>query len=93
MSTVKTKIGRRSFIKSSALAGGGMMLSFSWLDSCKMSPEEVNELPKEWFKINGYLKIADNGQVTILSPNPEGGQNVKTSMRLVPIYLVPLKYI
>ena len=83
MSTVKTKIGRRSFIKSSALAGGGMMLGFSWLDSCKMSPEEVNELPKEWFKINGYLKIADNGQVTILSPNPEGGQNVKTSMPMI----------
>ena len=83
MSTVKTKIGRRSFIKSSALAGGGMMLGFSWLASCKMSPEEVNELPKEWFKINGYLKIADNGQVTILSPNPEGGQNVKTSMPMI----------
>tara|TARA_R110000764_G_scaffold187352_1_gene272740 strand:+ start:5945 stop:8197 length:2253 start_codon:yes stop_codon:yes gene_type:complete len=83
MSTVKTKIGRRSFIKSSALAGGGMMLGFSWLASCKMSPEEVNELPKEWFKINGYLKIADNGQVTILSPNPEGGQNIKTSMPMI----------
>ena len=83
MSTAKTKIGRRSFIKSSALAGGGMMLGFSWLASCKMSPEEVNELPKEWFKINGYLKIADNGQVTILSPNPEGGQNVKTSMPMI----------
>ncbi len=83
MSTVKTKIGRRSFIKSSALAGGGMMLGFSWLASCKMSPEEVNELPKEWFKINSYLKIADNGQVTILSPNPEGGQNIKTSMPMI----------
>lgn len=83
MSTVKTKMGRRSFIKSSGLASGGMMLGFSWLDSCKMSPEEVNELPKEWFKINGYLKIADNGQVTILSPNPEGGQNVKTSMPMI----------
>ncbi|KAA2215852.1 xanthine dehydrogenase family protein molybdopterin-binding subunit [Maribacter flavus] len=83
MTTVKTKIGRRSFIKSSALAGGGMVLGFSWLASCKMSAEEVNQLPKEWFKINGYLRIADNGQVTILSPNPEGGQNVKTSMPMI----------
>ena len=59
------------------------MLGFSWLASCKMSPEEVKNLPNEWFKINGYLKIADNGQVTILSPNPEGGQNVKTSMPMI----------
>jgi len=83
MPIVKTKIGRRSFLKNTALAGGGMMLGFSWLASCKMSPEEVSELPKEWFKINGYLKIADNGQVTIMSPNPEGGQNVKTSMPMI----------
>tara|TARA_R110000737_G_scaffold132994_2_gene164628 strand:+ start:21 stop:2273 length:2253 start_codon:yes stop_codon:yes gene_type:complete len=83
MSVVKTKIGRRSFLRNTTLAGGGMMLGFSWLASCKMSPDEVNSLPKEWFKINGFLKIADNGQVTIMSPNPEGGQNVKTSMPMI----------
>ncbi len=83
MPIVKTKIGRRSFIRNTALAGGGMMLGFSWLASCKMSAGEIDELPKEWFKINGYLKIAYNGQVTILSPNPEGGQNVKTSMPMI----------
>lgn len=65
------------------MAGGGLVLGFSWLASCKMTPEEVATLPKEWFKINGYLKIADNGQVTILSPNPEGGQNIKTSMPMI----------
>jgi isoquinoline 1-oxidoreductase beta subunit len=83
MTLQKTKIGRRAFIKNTSLASSGMMLGFSWLASCKMSPDEVSELPKEWFKINGYLKIADNGQVTILSPNPEGGQNVKTSMPMI----------
>lgn len=83
MSIVKTKIGRRSFLKNTAMAGGGMVLGFSWLASCKMTPDEVNNLPKEWFKINGYLKIADNGQITIMSPNPEGGQNVKTSMPMI----------
>lgn len=83
MTLVKTAIGRRSFIKSSALAGGGLILGFNWLASCKMRPEEVTNLPKEWFEINGYLKIADNGQVTIMSPNPEGGQNVKTAMPMI----------
>ncbi len=41
------------------------------------------EMPEEWFEINGYLKIGDNGMVTIMSPNPEGGQNVKTSMPMI----------
>ncbi|MDC6390736.1 molybdopterin-dependent oxidoreductase [Maribacter sp. PR1] len=83
MTLVKTKIGRRSFIRTSALAGGGMMVGFSWLASCKMTPEEVNSLPKEWFDINGFLKIGDNGMVTIMSPNPEIGQNVKTAMPMI----------
>ncbi|MCX2681685.1 molybdopterin-dependent oxidoreductase [Galbibacter sp. EGI 63066] len=83
MSLVKTSYGRRSFLKSTAMAGGGLMLGFSWLASCKPSPEQVLDMPKEWFEINGYLKIGDNGLVTIMSPNPEIGQNVKTSMPML----------
>ncbi|MFM1879174.1 MAG: hypothetical protein RLZZ241_2040 [Bacteroidota bacterium] len=74
---------RRAFLKSSALAGGGLMLSFNWLASCELTPGEKETLPKEWFSLNGFLKIADNGQVTIMAPNPEGGQNVKTSMPMI----------
>jgi len=81
MTLVKTKVNRRSFIKVSSLSTGGMLLGFSWLASCK--PEKVANLPKEWFDINGFLKIADNGLVTIMSPNPEIGQNVKTSMPMI----------
>ena len=40
-------------------------------------------LPKEWFELNGYIKIGENGLVTIMSPNPEIGQNVKTSMPMI----------
>ena len=83
MKTIKTSIGRRSFIKRSTLAGGGIMLSFNWLTSCDMSPKQVKALPKEWFKINGFLKIGENGLVTIMSPNPEIGKNVKTSMPMI----------
>ncbi len=56
-------------------------MGFSWLASCK--PDQLAKLPKEWFDINGFLKIADNGLVTIMSPNPEIGQNVKTSMPMI----------
>ena len=40
-------------------------------------------MPDEWFEINAFLKIGENGVVTIMSPNPEGGQNVKTSMPMI----------
>lgn len=83
MTTAKIKFGRRSFIKSSALAGGGLMLGFNWFASLNAVGSEVVDLPKEWFKINGYLKIGINGKVTIMSPNPEIGQNVKTSMPMI----------
>ena len=84
MAITKTSYNRRSFLRSSALAGGGLMLNFCWFTSCQSSTEkEVPDLAKEWFDFNGYLKIGDNGQVTILSPNPEGGQNIKTSMPMI----------
>jgi len=83
MTLVKTKIGRRAFIRNTGLASGGLVIGFSWLASCKMTPEQVNSLPDEWFELNGFLKVGDNGMVTIMSPNPEIGQNVKTSMPMI----------
>ena len=85
MTMLKTSYNRRSFLKTSALSGGGMLLGFSWLASCQaeVAGEEPLILPDEWFDINAYLKIGENGVVTIMSPNPEGGQNVKTSMPMI----------
>ncbi|HCR55284.1 MAG TPA: isoquinoline 1-oxidoreductase, partial [Cytophagales bacterium] len=82
MSIIKTTYNRRSFLKASIAGGGGLMLSFSWLAAC--SPlDSTKELPSAWFDLNAYLSIADNGDVTIMSPNPEVGQNVKTSMPMI----------
>jgi isoquinoline 1-oxidoreductase subunit beta len=81
MTLIKTQYNRRSFMKVSTAAGGGMILGFSWMSSCE-SPE-IADVPKEWFDINAYIKIGDNGSVTIYSPNPEIGQNIKTAMPLI----------
>lgn len=80
----QSQLSRRTFLKSSSLAGGGMMLGFSWMMSCKdRSIAAKDNLPEEWIRVSGYIKIAPNGMITIMSPNPEGGQNVKTSMPMI----------
>ncbi len=87
MSLIKTSYNRRSFLKVSSAIGGGMLLGFSFLTGC--TPAEVEEkiaklvMPENWFGMNGFIKIGENGVVTILSPNPEIGQNVKTSMPML----------
>ena len=85
MEVIKTKIGRRSFLKISAAAGGGFLVGFNWLLSSKILDvkKSQNIIPKDWFTINGYIRINESGQVTILSPNPEIGQNVMTSMPMI----------
>ncbi len=84
MTTVNTKLDRRSFLEVSALAGGGMVLSFSWLAGCRpAAKEELLAMPKEWFELNSFIKIGDNGVVTLMSANPEFGSNVKTSMPMI----------
>ncbi|MHA6249564.1 xanthine dehydrogenase family protein molybdopterin-binding subunit [Pontibacter sp. CAU 1760] len=83
MTSGNRTINRRAFLKVSALASGGMMLSFSWLAGCKPTPEEVSNLPKAWFELNSYIKIGDNGVVTLMAPNPEFGSNVKTSLPMM----------
>ena len=83
MTLINKKIDRRSFLKVSTLAGGGMMLSFSWLAGCKPTSEEILTMPKEWFEINSYIKIGENGAITLFNPNPEFGSNVKTSLPMI----------
>ncbi len=60
-----------------------MLLGFNWLAGCQPVGGAVGDISEAWFEINGFLKIASNGLVTIMSPNPEGGQNVKTSMPMI----------
>jgi len=83
MTLIDKKLNRRSFLKVSTLAGGGMLLSFSWLAGCKPTKEELAAMPKEWFEINSYIKIGENGTVTLFNPNPEFGSNVKTSLPMI----------
>jgi isoquinoline 1-oxidoreductase beta subunit len=77
-------LNRRSFLKSSALAGGGLMLSFSWFTEAKAA-EKLTEfnLEEQWSELTGYIKIAADNTIKIYCPNPEFGQNVMTSLPMI----------
>jgi len=75
---------RRSFLKSSMLAGGGLMISFSgfgkYLQGGKSNLQDFSE---DWNELTGYIKITSDNLIKILNPNPEFGQNVMTSLPMI----------
>ena len=82
---MKNTYSRRSFIKVSALSGGGMMLGFNWFVGAKAAallPKNPDS-PPEWVEMNGYIKITGDNRIQIMAPNPEFGQNVKTSLPMI----------
>ncbi len=77
-------VSRRSFLKASALSSGGMLLSIGWLSSFKtLDDSGISPLPASFNEFNGFVKITADNVIKIMSPNPEGGQGVKTSMPMI----------
>ncbi len=80
------QLKRRSFLKLTSTMGGGLILGFNLLSACEdVAVEKIvsKALPNNWYTMNTFIKIGETGLVTILSPNPEIGQNVKTSMPMI----------
>ncbi len=73
-------VHRRSFLKVSAAATGGLFIGFSWA-GCK--PTEVTPESTASFPLNAFLEIDTSGQVTIMAPVPEIGQGVRTSLPMI----------
>jgi isoquinoline 1-oxidoreductase beta subunit len=79
-----THSSRRNFLKLAATAGGGLILGFSWSSSNAAETVKILSNTSALNNIfNSYLSIASDGLVTIFSPNPELGQNIKTSFPMI----------
>jgi isoquinoline 1-oxidoreductase subunit beta len=79
-----TKTSRRNFMKLAAAAGGGLMLGFNWSETAATTMNVVSaSLPLGEINFNSYLAISPDGTITISSPNPELGQNIKTSFPMI----------
>ncbi|MCX2740956.1 xanthine dehydrogenase family protein molybdopterin-binding subunit [Pontibacter anaerobius] len=80
-----TQDSRRNFMKLFAAAGGGLVLGFNTTSSVASALGLIDEakLPAAAIDFNSYLSISPENIITILSPNPELGQNIKTSFPMI----------
>src|SRR5687767_8755029 len=81
MANTATQLGRRQFLRVSALAGGGMLLA-TYLDAFGAS-DAIGSMGLVDFTPNAFIKITPDGIVTIIAKNPEIGQGVKTMLPML----------
>ncbi len=80
MHNVET-LNRRSFLKVSALAGGGLALTASFpLTAHAMAPESAGG---ESAALNAFITISPDNIITIVGKNPEIGQGIKTMLPML----------
>src|SRR5687768_13193539 len=71
-------VDRRSFIKITALAGGGMVVAFNVQDLLAQGRGGGPPVQP-----NAFIKFTPDGKVTIVGKNPEVGQGVKTMLPMI----------
>src|SRR5262249_58796179 len=81
-------LDRRSFLKVSSLAGGGVLVACclkpaATAAAVAQAASGAAAAPAMAFDTVAFIKVASDGVVTILSKNPEVGQGVKTHPPLI----------
>src|SRR5471032_1152421 len=76
-------LDRRSFLRLTALAGGGFVLGYSYLKTAGTALAADAATAAAEFAPNGFIRIAASGAVTLFSNRPEIGQGIKTALPLV----------
>jgi isoquinoline 1-oxidoreductase beta subunit len=75
---------RRDFMKIAAAAGGGLFLGFNWSNSSALPVVvDAKKIAAGSIHFNSYLSIGTDNVITIISPNPEIGQGIKTAFPMV----------
>jgi isoquinoline 1-oxidoreductase beta subunit len=75
-------LDRRSFLRVTALAGGGMALAVYVEPVADLLAQRGSGAPLG-YKPFAFIRIGADGVVTILSKNPEGGQGAKTHLPMI----------
>jgi isoquinoline 1-oxidoreductase subunit beta len=72
-------LSRRSFLQVTALAGGGVLLG-TYIEPKAAAQQQEPQAP---LAPNTFIKIGGDGTVTLISRNPEIGQNIKTMLPML----------
>jgi isoquinoline 1-oxidoreductase subunit beta len=72
-------LSRRGFLRASAAAGGGLMLSVS----LPFANGEVRAAGAETFAPNAFIRIGGDGQIVFIMPYVEMGQGIYTSVSML----------
>jgi len=73
---------RRSFLKASVAAGGGLLLSFTLPDAVR-DVDAAGEAGAEEFVPNAFIRIGRDGRVTLIVAQCEMGQGTYTSLPML----------
>src|SRR5258707_13682436 len=77
-------LDRRSFLKVSSIAGGGVLISvYAKPLAAALAQAPAAAAAQPAFSALAFFRIAPDGVVTILSKNPEIGQGVKTHLPMI----------
>src|SRR6185437_10351488 len=76
-----TTTSRRSFLRLTAVAGGGVMLAFYATPETALG--QAPGTPPAPLSPKAFIKVAPDGIVTIMAKNPEIGQGIKTSLPMI----------
>lgn len=82
MTLFKTNMGRRSFLKVSATAGG-LSLGFNVFAAPHTLAADAVQAPSEWFEFNAVLSLHPGGDIEVRVANPDFGQNLMTSFPMI----------
>jgi isoquinoline 1-oxidoreductase beta subunit len=83
MTRINSVVDRRAFLKVSALAGGGLLVgTYLRFDDASAYAETLSTTAEN-FTPNAFISIAPTGAVTIIAPNSEMGQGIKTSLPMI----------
>lgn len=77
---MNNKLNRRQFLKSGAIAAGGLTLGFA-LPGC--TPAATSDEPATASDVSAWLSIDTDGLITIRVPSSEMGQGVHTSLPMI----------
>src|ERR1700689_119668 len=80
---MKTLLDRRSFLRVSAIAGGGMLAAYFCEPLSKTFAQGAPAQTPPGFLASAFIKITPDGVITITAKNPEIGQGIKTSLPMI----------